>query len=342
MIAERIKAARKFRGYSQRELARRAEVSYQAISFYEKGINIPGESVLNKLAEATGFSVAWFETELLIKEDDLKLAFRKKASLTKGKYQQIIYKVIDWLERYIMVESLFPDRKINDILPYGKWHIEKIADVESIAIELRKEWNLGLGPISSLVDVLEDKGIKICLIDMDKAFDACTFKYKDSAAIVLNKNISYSRELFNILHELCHLLFCINHTLDKEKVAHRFAGSFLVPEAIVKSEVGRFCKDISLTELYYLKKKYGLSMAAWIYRLKDLEIIDTTIYRRLCIKMSKKGYRQEEPGDKEIAIEQPKRLERLVYKALGENLMTISTAADLLGIEEKIIKKYIM
>jgi len=59
-IGERIKQARKIRGMSQRELAKRAEVSAQAISKYERDINAPSSGVLLRLSKALGVGVEFF------------------------------------------------------------------------------------------------------------------------------------------------------------------------------------------------------------------------------------------------------------------------------------------
>jgi len=59
-IGERIKQARKIRGMSQRELAKRVEVSAQAISKYEREINAPSSGVLLRLSKALGVGVEFF------------------------------------------------------------------------------------------------------------------------------------------------------------------------------------------------------------------------------------------------------------------------------------------
>jgi transcriptional regulator with XRE-family HTH domain len=58
-VGERIKQARKLRYLSQRELAKRAEVSAQAISKYEREMNAPSTGVL-LLSKALGAGVEFF------------------------------------------------------------------------------------------------------------------------------------------------------------------------------------------------------------------------------------------------------------------------------------------
>lgn len=59
-IGERIKQARKIRGMSQRELAKKAEVSSQAVSKYEQDINALGPGFLLCLSKVMGVGVEFF------------------------------------------------------------------------------------------------------------------------------------------------------------------------------------------------------------------------------------------------------------------------------------------
>ncbi|NPV30275.1 MAG: helix-turn-helix transcriptional regulator, partial [Firmicutes bacterium] len=57
MVGERLRLARRAAGLSLRELANRVGVSPQAISKYERGLDIPSSGVLLRLAEALGVKV---------------------------------------------------------------------------------------------------------------------------------------------------------------------------------------------------------------------------------------------------------------------------------------------
>lgn len=43
-----------------------------------------------------------------------------------------------------------------------------MEEIESAALALRKQWCLGLDPIENLMEVCEDHGIKIGLVDVTK------------------------------------------------------------------------------------------------------------------------------------------------------------------------------
>jgi hypothetical protein len=74
-----------------------------------------------------------------------------------------------------------------------------------------------------------------------------------------------------------------------------------------------------------LKLKHGLSMAAWIFRASDLDIIDEPHARTLFAELSAKGWRKEEPV-KFVGREQPFRLRQLTVRSLAEGLLTRTQA----------------
>ncbi len=87
---------------------------------------------------------------------------------------------------------------------------------------------------------------------------------------------------------------------------------------------------LDMNELYLLKQKYGLSMQAWIFRARDLEIISPQLAERLFQRFRANHWQRQEPG-KAYPSENPLRMERLIYRALVEDLISRSRAQELLG-----------
>jgi len=205
-------------------------------------------------------------------------------------------------------------------------------EVERAAEDLRSSWELGSGPLDSLTDLLEERGLKVGSMDADVLFDACTFRSEQDTsvtAVVVRSDMPGDRQRFCLAHELGHLMLRPDG-LDDEEAAHRFAAAFLVPRAAALFELRGRRVDLSLYELHLLKHKYGLSMQAWIYRAGDLGIISRTKAETLFKTFSSKGWRKEEPGDV-IAPEVPRRFERLVMGSLADGLISESRASELLG-----------
>jgi transcriptional regulator with XRE-family HTH domain len=324
-IGQRIKQARKASQFSLRDLAEQAQISPMAISKYERDQDIPSSGVLLRLAQALEVSVDFFFRPAV---PDVKLqAYRKHASLGVKEQEAIQARIQEWLERYLEVESFFEDAPPVELPRYD---IASVEDVEVAAEQLRSIWELGLDPIENLTQVLEDQGIKVGMVDGFDHFDACTFLVGQTPVIITKANLPGDRQRFNLGHELGHLVLEVAESLDAEKISHRFVGAFLAPAPAVRFELGHGRTTLDMNELYLLKQKYGLSMQAWIFRARDLEIISPQVAERLFQRFRVNNWHRREPG-KAYPTETPLRMERLIYRALVEDLISHSKAQELLG-----------
>jgi len=332
-IGARLKLARQMARFSQQQLAEQAGVSAMAISKYEHDKDMPSSGVLIKLAAALDVPVEFF----LRSAPDLEIepAYRKHSRMGEKAKRAVTAQIQEWLERYITTESFFPpdDRQIFQQPAGFPWQVSSLDDVEQAAEELRDAWRLGDAPIENLVELLEDRGIKVGLVDGDERFDACTFWVGDGdtqPVIALKRDRAGDRARFSLAHELGHLMLVVSEDIDEEKAANRFAGAFLVPATVVRRELGKGRRYLDPYELLSLKEKYGLSMAAWLHRAQDLGILTQSRATTMWRLFSRYGWRKQEPG--ELPSEKPSRLDRLVRRLLAEEVISESRAAELLGL----------
>jgi Zn-dependent peptidase ImmA (M78 family) len=311
---------------SLRKLAEKAEISAMAISKYERDLDMPSSGVLLRLAQTLGVPIDFFFRPKTI---SVQLqAYRKHVALGTKVQEAIQMRIQEWLERYLEVESYFPDEERAISLP--AYTIQSKDQVEDVALELRKNWNVGLDPIENLTQLLEDRGIKVGLVSGFEHFDACTFIADGIPIIVSKDELPGDRQRFNLGHELGHLILDVEKRLDPEAVCHRFVGAFLVPGPAARFELGSRRTTLDMNELYLLKHKYGLSMQAWILRARELEIISEKAAERLFQRFRANGWQRREPGEV-LPSEIPLRMERLIYRALAEDLLSRSRAQELLG-----------
>jgi Zn-dependent peptidase ImmA (M78 family) len=331
-FAERLKLARRKARLSQRDLAEQAGVSAMSISKYENNEMMPSSDVLLKLAEALDVRM-----EFLLRsapELEIRPVYRKHSRMGKKAQASVKAQIQDWLERYLMVESFFSEDEIDQFhQPEGfPFPVKSIESAEVAADRLREEWRLGNDPIDNLTELLEEKGIKVGLVEGDDNFDACTFLYDgEMPVIAVNESRTGDRQRFSLAHELGHILLEVAPGVDEEKSAHRFASAFLVPSDAARMELGQTRSSLDSHELLLLKQKYGMSMAAWIYRASDLGILHENDVRNLWRGFSSHGWRKNEPGEP-LPTEQPGRMTRLVRRLLAEDVISRSRAAELLGI----------
>ena len=337
-IGQRIRISRRAEGLSLRDLQAKIDnrVTAQAISKYERGESIPSSGVLIALASALGVSVAY-----LVSDSEISLEavdFRRKRLTSKREEAQVEAKVLDLLERYLTVEEILGLPTVARDMPRdAPWPVlNDAAEAEHAALSLRGHWGLGLDPIPSLVELLEDRGIKVLSMPLAN-IDGLTagVRREDrgvASVIVINRQDWGERQRFTVAHELGHMVLDVAPKIDDEKAAHRFAGAFLMPAETLRAEIGKHRRSIGWSELFDLKGIFGVSVQALTYRCKDLGIFGNSLFRQLFNEFSRRGWRRppyREPGA--MDGEEPKRFERLCFRALAEDAISESKAAELLG-----------
>lgn len=335
-IGDRIKQFRLSRGWSLDELVAEigGVVTKTALSKYERNLIKPSNKVLNAIAKA-------FDTKAihLAIPPELNIefvAYRKGSGLSKKDQLQVENLVATSLEDRIKVQDLlFPSGVSN--LPVKEYKIDKIEDVEDAAVDLRNKWNLGLDPISNIVQNLENNFVHVITIHHQKSFDGISALGFDSnsklkaAAVVSKRNIPGERQRLNLTHELGHIVLDIPARLDEEKVAFRFGGAFLAPKDTIHKVVGSRRDHFQVRELFILKKYFGLSVQALLFRFRDLEIITQSIFSNWYMIINRNGWKKNEPNP--IKEELPQWFEKSILHAFSEGLISSDEASRLLGDE---------
>lgn len=331
-IGERIKQARLIGRLSLRDLAERTDLSAQAISKYERGMDIPSSGSLLRLAKALHVNIEFFLRPQRVEK--ITPSYRTHGAMPRKEESALIAKIQSWLDKYLEVDGLRPSKHTGFAYPQGfPCKVRSWSEVERAAEALRKAWQLGLDPIENLTELLEDKGVKVGRMDTCDTFDACTFWASadgEVPVIITKSDLPGDRQRFSLAHELGHLMIKPTQGLDEEQVMHRFAAAFLVPEQAAKFELSLSRRFLDLYELHLLKHKYGISMRAWIYRAKDLEILSESKASILLKQFRNNGWNIKEPGDPYPA-EYPQRFELLVMQSLAEDIISEKRAAELLG-----------
>ena len=208
--------------------------------------------------------------------------------------------------------------------------------VEAVTARIREASKLGLGLMSNVAHTLESNGIKVVAVDVsDHRLDGLCGIAGDEPVIVVASNRPGDLQRFTLARELGHLVLNRRLTpeIDKEAACDRLAGAFLVPERTAKEVLGSRHRSLSYYELYLLKQEYGLSIAAWIHRDFELEVVSGDEYGRLRKWIEDRGWGRTEPGG-DLAQECPVLFERTVRKALSEDLIGESKAAELIWIPQ--------
>lgn len=330
-FGERVRAARRMAGLSQEELAARMGVTKQSISKYEKDIMRPQSSTtLISAAQALQVPVDYFFRETL--PEPLRVRYRKRASMPVKSLLGITERVSDSLERYLELEELLGIK--SEFSAPARHTGLRTADAALFsARELRKDWGVGETiPVPSVSQLLEDRGIRLVAVSGFKDFDGLSGFCGDEPFIAIDERRPKDRLRFTMLHELAHILFWADgHRDDKDDERHcqLFASEFLLPAAALRSELAeRARRVISPPELLQIKEKYGISMQAILYRSHLLGLLSDAGYDAALRDFGTRGWRKNEPGEFP-GTERPLRFERLLFRAIAEDAISLSKAASL-------------
>lgn len=339
MIGHRIRQARLAAGFTLDALGEKVGVTHTAIQKYEKGAMTPPSSQLLKLAKACGVRAEYFfrthQVELLQPE------FRRLATFGKTAQEALKIKVVDLVEKRVELLGFFPESPLLQFEPPAgiPEHINTSDEIEAFADQVRDAWKLGLDPIGDLTDTLEALGLIVIVVDeANPGFSGLTAIAQASDGrrypiVAVSSQWHGDRQRFTLAHELGHLLLDgrLHPLIDEEKACNRFAGAFLAPKAAVVQLLGPVRRGVEWQELFALKHEFGLSMAGWLQRAKQCGVISEATHLSLWKLFSAKGWRKNEPGEP-VPREKPRLFEQLVYRALGEQYVSESKAAELLGI----------
>ena len=333
VVSHKIKNARTLKGFSQQELADLVGVSKQMICKYEKGESIPTSTNLIKLGKALNVKMDYFFKPSRI--DLGVLNFRKRSNFSSKKQSSLEQLIKLNLENYLEIEDLLQiDYSFSNLIEKEK--INSVDDIERVVFKLRSEWEIGLDPIHNIIQLLEDKEIKVIeLFDVDDNFDGlATFVNKKFPVIIINGKFSVERKRFTLLHELGHLLLNLPecNIKDQENYCNKFAAEFLFAKKLVTKEFGVRRDLVSLNELIEVQKKYGLSIQAIVHRLVDAEIFSDNkkveFYKKINFNPSLK---REVNLERFQTQECSNRFEQLVYRALSQDIVSTSKASSLLN-----------
>ena len=331
---KRLKSARLLNRLSLKALSEKMGglVSHNAIHKYEQGEMLPDSQVLIRLAEALEVKPDYFFRPFQCEIGPVE--FRKKSKLGARQIAAIREQVRDRAERYLEIES-FLNIQSAFVNPLEGWIIREGEQVEEAVEYLREAWKLGLNALPSVVDMLEDKEVKVIELKADNGFDGLSgWANSHIPVIVLNQEFTLERKRFTALHELAHLVLVFEEALsgkERESLCHRFAGAMLIPRETFFREFGEKRSNISIAELIPLREEYGISIQALMRRAYDLRVVSDSAYHQFCRQISPN--RMEEGLGRYTGKEHSDRFEQLVYRAAAEEIISLSKAANLFNMK---------
>jgi Zn-dependent peptidase ImmA (M78 family)/DNA-binding XRE family transcriptional regulator len=335
----RLSIARKRRGLTRLQLAKRLGVTPRAVTGYEAGEYPPVAEVQAKLPTVLGYPLEFYFGDDLDEPEVCAVSFRSLTRMTAKKRDMALSQgalailLARWLDRkFVLPSCSLPDMSAEN-------------NPEAAAQYLRDCWALGQTPVKNMVHLLESKGVRVFSLAVEaREVDAFSTWLDDVPYVFLNSYKSAEHSRYDAAHELGHLVLHKHGAAlgrQAESEANQFAAAFLMPRAGTIANAPKFPE---IPELKARKTVWRTSITAYTHRLHELGLISKWQYQNLAVEMSKRGYRRHEPDSvpRETSLILPK-LFAMLYQEDG---MTRSRIADELRIPvyelEKLVFSLVM
>jgi len=250
----------------------------------------------------------------------------KQSAIAKG---ELFRRVVSFIDSKLRLPKF-------DFPAHG---ISTPEEAERAAEKCRVHWGLGLGPIGSMIRVVENAGAVVTTFEGSvREIDALSISSPRPIVVMNSNEVSACRARFGHAHEIAHF---VGHegrlTGDKgaEAEANRFAGAFLMPRSSFSKEFPqlRGGTQINWRALSELKLRWRVSKAGMLYRARQLGLLSEDQYRRAIVgHLFAKGQRYVEDEDSSIPHEQPELLLnalRTMQNRLGTSVNDVARAVHL-------------
>lgn len=328
------------RRLTQVQLASMVDVSPATVSKWRAGTQAPESDALERLAGVVNVTPEWF-TRAPGASLSLPL-FRSNASAHVAA-RAMLEARLEWAQDVAAALMEYVDYPDVNLPSRDYTEPEQITneDIEKAACECRDLWRLGRSAIQDLALAVEGAGVILVREETGVAQIEGLSAWSEALGRPLillsaDKNNGY-RSRFDLAHEVGHLILHrhIQRTTDNarhkmmEAQAHRFAGAFLLPAETFASDVR---VPPTLDDLLLLKRRWGVSAAAIIMRLKALELLDEDGALMLFKRRSARWGAKSEPGDEDRRPEQPRLLRRTIDLLVEEKVMPLEAIPRHIGL----------
>lgn len=284
----RLALARCAAGKTKSDLARDLGLSPASISQYEAGNTTPRPGVIAELALLLGVEPAYFQRPPGRREiSPASRSFFRSLRATRqyerdaaDALSEHVYDLIGFLESRVTLPAAdLPSLPVGSSTPR--------LQIEEVAAAVRGHWGVADGrPVANVVRLMESRGVFVCRPPgVSGRVDAFSRWFDTRPLVVLSDDKQdKARSRFDAAHELGHLV--MHHEPEfsdrmQERQAHAFAAAFLMPAEQVRENLPLRPPRLDDWEaLQKAQQRWGVSIAALLYRAKELGTLSDAAYRR--------------------------------------------------------------
>ena len=309
--------------------------SHATVANYEKGRSIPTIDVLKALAALYERPLSWFTEPGRIFQGIRYRNLKSKVRVSDKHWYES--HALRWLEAYSALEA-----RLSKPLPETVHLKIEAGDSDAVAAKsIRRQLGIPLtGPVPSVIDCLHRIGVRVIELPTDLAIDGFAARFGEEYAVVLNPCISNDRCRMNAGHEMVHVASgdCDSsaaESRESERRAYGISSHFLLSDAELKEAFsGR-----SLVKMVQYKERFGISLAAMIYRAQESGLIDIKVAKWLWMEFASRGWRKKEPGY--VRPDRATRFEDMLDSALQQKEISWREAESIMGVKESDLQERI-
>lgn len=294
----RLSLARRLRRLQRTTLAGKTSVTAAAITQFERNTTRPTNAVLAELALALAMPGDFFRQGQPIEQVPASAAHFRSLRATPAiareqalAFAEIALAVVDVIEQYVDLPALTEVAEPVDDEPTPD-------QISKIAATTRSRLGIEPGPIPHIVRLLEAHGIIVLRMcpDIDRRVDAFSTEAGHRPLVLLSPaKDDRARSRFDAAHELGHLV--MHQDIEPgskiiENQANQFGSEFLAPTAELEPDLPR---KVDWDALLYAKKKWGISLAALVYRARAIGMWGEHAYRRANQHLAAQGFPESGP-----------------------------------------------
>lgn len=335
-IGERMRMARQAKGWSTRTVAEKlrpmVSISHATLANYEKGSTRPPIDIISTVATLYERPINWFLGDGPVLAGARYRNLKSKVGVRdRHRFEGEAQK---WLDAYISIENHLGEELSADF----EFEIGDDESSAEAAARFRSELELRDDqPLASVVDLLERLGVRAIGLDTDLAINGLAAKMDDEYVVVLKNNVSNDRARMDAAHELGHVVSNDCDDGDETKAEERAAFEFASHVLLTPRMLAEALKRKSLVRMVEFKERFGISLAAMVYRGEEDGLISHEMAKRLWIEFSKRGWRKREPGT--VRADRPTRFESIIDSAMVEKNIILARLAEIAGVREDELKR---
>jgi Zn-dependent peptidase ImmA (M78 family)/transcriptional regulator with XRE-family HTH domain len=306
-VGTRVRQLRLALGLTQADLAAQTGLASGSISMIENGHHEADIAMLKSLAEALDCAPSYLVTVTAGADYD-RPKLRAYADASQRAVDRTLFDTITAVEA-IRATGLRP---LPVKLPVYDGDLNDDDGIDRIAADVRTA--AGIEPDSVIPNVIraaERLGCVVLPLDRELGRHWGMSLTVDGIPVIRvarpshdpESDIPGDRQRFTVAHELGHLVLhsgsaqpaTPSEAAKMEREANRFAASFLVPGDVALEDLNSNGGRITLSTLAAMKQKWGYSVKAFVFRFRELGVIDDAQARSLYKQISARRWNKEEP-----------------------------------------------